>query len=323
VTTVRDLASAPDYILAAREDERRGLLNGPRVIAAGPLIDGEPPLWGTEWKGSVAISSVEQAREVAIGLTGRGVDWLKVYRQLTPELVGAITEVARERGVPVAGDIRRTRATEAVRLGVRSIEHASGIDFLALSDDERRALIDLLIENGTFVVPTLVISDRVATIEAIGNADFPGLDLVTERLRQRWLDWRHDRRFREIDFDMMRRYQAAKLAFVGELHQAGGRIVAGSDTPNPFVVPGLSLHDELSLLVSAGLAPLDAIRSATSVAATMLDRPDIGAVQAGRLADLVLVAGNLADGIEAIRNVRYVVKGGRVVHEAVTASAGA
>jgi imidazolonepropionase-like amidohydrolase len=114
---------------------------------------------------------------------------------------------------------------------------------------------------------------------------------------------------------MMRRYQAAKLQFVGELHRAGGRIVAGSDTPNPFVIPGPSLHDELALLVSAGLAPLDAIRSATSVAATMLGRPDLGAVEAGRLADLLVLAGNPADDIRASSRIRLVVKGGRVVQE--------
>jgi imidazolonepropionase-like amidohydrolase len=102
---------------------------------------------------------------------------------------------------------------------------------------------------------------------------------------------------------------------VRDLHQAGGRIVAGSDTPNPFVIPGVSLHDELALLVSAGLTPLDAIQSASSVAAAMLGRPDLGAVEAGRLADLLLVSGNPAEDIRATRNVRLVVKGGRVVQE--------
>jgi imidazolonepropionase-like amidohydrolase len=313
VTTVRDLGSDPDYILAAREDERRSLLNGPRIVAAGPLLDGDPPTWGREWRGTVALTSVEEARAVARGLIDQGVDWLKLYRLLTPDLVGAITELAHERGIPVAGDIRGTRATEAVALGVRSLKHATGISHLSMSDQERHTTIDLLVEQGTYIVPTLVIDERVSNVETIGNADFPGLDLVTERLRRRWLDWRHDRRFRSADFDMMRRYRTAKLKFVSELHRAGGLIVAGSDTPNPFVIPGLSLHDELALLVSAGLTPLDAIRSATGLAATMLGRSDIGAVEAGRLADLLVVVGNPADDIGATRNMRLVVKGGRAV----------
>jgi imidazolonepropionase-like amidohydrolase len=315
VTTVRDLATVPEEILAAREDERRGLLSGPRIVAAGPLIDGDPPAWGTDWRGSVAVSSAEQAREVAHELIDLGVDWLKVHRGLTPEMVAAIVEAGREHGVPVAGHLMDGSAREAVALGVRSIEHASGIRFQSLTADERRDLIDLFIERGAFVVPTLVVTERNSNLPAIGNADFPGLDLVTERQRRRWLDWRHDRRFRAADFGAMQRQQAAKRQFVGDLYRAGGRIVAGSDTSNPFVIPGLSLHDELALLVSAGLTPLDAIRSATSVAAEMLGRSDLGAVEVGRLADLLVVAGNPLEDIQSTRNVRMVVKGGRVVHE--------
>jgi imidazolonepropionase-like amidohydrolase len=315
VTTVRDLGTAPDDVLAARADERRGLLTGPRIVTAGPLIDGDPPIWGREWRGSVAVTSVEQAREVAGGLINQGVDWLKVYRGLTPDLLGAVTEVAHQHGIPVAGDLRATDAATAVKLGVRSIEHATGIPFQSMPADDRRKLIDLLIERGTYVDPTLVVTERASNLPAIGNADFPGLDLVTERTRRRWLDWRHDRRFRDADFGALQRRQAAKCDFVGDFHRAGGRIVAGSDTSNPFVIPGLSLHDELALLVSAGLTPLDAIQSATSVAAMMLGRSDLGAVEVGRLADLLIVAGNPAHNIEVTRNVRLVVKGGRIVHE--------
>jgi imidazolonepropionase-like amidohydrolase/SAM-dependent methyltransferase len=315
VTTVRDLGTVPEEILAAREDERCGLLIGPRIVAAGPLLDGDPPAWGREWRGSVALGSVEECRTVARELIERDVDWLKVYRGLTPDMLGTNLDVAQQHGIPVAAHLGLTDAGTATRLGVRSIEHASGIDYFGLSDDDRASLIDLLVEHGTYLVPTLVVTERIGRLPTIGNAEFPDLDLVTERLRRRWLDWSHDRRFRAMDFETMQRTQAAKLRFVGQLYRAGGRIVAGSDTPNPFVIPGLSLHDELALLVSADLTPLDAIRSATSGAATMLGRSDLGAVEAGRLADLVLVAGNPADDIRATRDVRLVIKGGQIVHE--------
>ncbi len=108
---------------------------------------------------------------------------------------------------------------------------------------------------------------------------------------------------------------AAKAAFILAFHRAGGKVVAGTDTPNPFVVPGVSLHQELERLVAAGLSPMDAIVSATSRAAELLRRTDLGVIEEGRLADLVLVSGNPATDITSTRNIRVVIKGGAVVHE--------
>jgi imidazolonepropionase-like amidohydrolase len=84
----------------------------------------------------------------------------------------------------------------------------------------------------------------------------------------------------------------------------------------PFVVPGASVHQELEMMVGAGVSPLGAIRAATGAAAEALGRPDLGVVAAGALADLVLVAGDPSRDIRATRGIRTVVKGGAVVHEA-------
>ena len=102
------------------------------------------------------------------------------------------------------------------------------------------------------------------------------------------------------------------VAFVGLAHDHDIRIVTGTDTAGgpPWIVAGDSLHRELELLVEAGLSPVEAIRCATSTAAEALRAPDRGTIGAGKLADLVIVRGNLAENIAAIREIEQVMLDG-------------
>ncbi|HEV3049555.1 MAG TPA: amidohydrolase family protein, partial [Longimicrobium sp.] len=111
-------------------------------------------------------------------------------------------------------------------------------------------------------------------------------------------------------FDVHERFAAHLTRRVAAL---GGRVGAGSDLPNPYVTPGGALHQELELLVGAGLTPLQAIRAATGGAADILRRDDLGVLAAGRAADVIVVGGNPAADIRATRDVRLVVRGGTVL----------
>lgn len=247
-----------------------------------PLLDGVPPVWGAEWRGSLGLSTVDEAR-----------------------------------GVPVTGHVGTVSARDAVEIGVQAIEHASGIRF-PLSAEDQELLIRFFVDKGTSIVPTLLVSENISNLPTIGNARYPNLALVPAAEVRSWLNWRDDFRFRQADdayFARAREVVAARAAFILAFHRAGGKVVAGSDTPNPFVIPGVSLHQELERLVAAGLSPLDAIVSATGRAAELLRRRDLGVIEVGRLADLVVVAGNPAAEITATRNIRFVIKGGAVVHE--------
>lgn len=104
---------------------------------------------------------------------------------------------------------------------------------------------------------------------------------------------------------------AYELRMVGTMHRAGVPLLAGTDTPNPFVLPGLSLHDELELFVKAGLTPAEALRTATSNPAAFLGRRDLGRVAAVCRADLVLLEANPLDDIRHVRGIRAVVFDGR------------
>jgi imidazolonepropionase-like amidohydrolase len=318
VTTVRDLASDPDVVLKAREDERAGRLTAPRIFAAGPLLDGIPPIWGTEWRGSLGLGSTEEARAAAERLIDQGVDWLKVYAGLPEEATRAVAELANARGVPVAGHVGTVSAQQAVAMGLRTIEHASGIR-LVVPPAEIEASAGIFTGPSAWLDPTMLVVANIANLPTIGNADYPNLDLVADDPRARWLDWRNSPRFREMTaetFEHLTRRVTGHALLVKTVHDLGGNLLVGTDTPNPFVIPGVSIHQEMALMVAAGVPPLSVIRAATSVAADVLAQPNLGRVAVGALADLVLVAGDPARDITATRNIRKVVKGGAIVHAA-------
>jgi cytosine/adenosine deaminase-related metal-dependent hydrolase len=107
------------------------------------------------------------------------------------------------------------------------------------------------------------------------------------------------------------------LRLVGAMHKAGVKILAGTDAPVPYVFPGFSLHEELELLVRAGMTPMEALQAATRNPAEYLDRlTDLGTVEKGKLADLVLLDANPLDDIRNTRKIHAVVTRGRVLPRA-------
>jgi imidazolonepropionase-like amidohydrolase len=318
VTTVRDVASDPDEILMAREEERQGRLVAPRIIAAGPLLDGMPPVWGPSYRGSLAVGSVEEARAAANYLLDRGVDWLKLYSRLPLDAAEAIVNTAHARGIPVAAHLGLVTAHQAANLGVRTIEHASGMALIR-PQSEIEADAQFFAAKDTLIVPTLLVNHNLANLPRIATPEYPHLDLVPDERRQQWMDWQHTVPFLQNNtpgtFVQLQQAAVGRSAFVKSLHDAGGKLAIGTDTPNPFVVPGASFHQELALMAAAGIPPLSALRYATSGAADALGRTDLGTVTEGSLADLVLLSGDPANQITATKNIRTVIKGGMIVHE--------
>ncbi|HZU36102.1 MAG TPA: amidohydrolase family protein, partial [Gemmataceae bacterium] len=102
---------------------------------------------------------------------------------------------------------------------------------------------------------------------------------------------------------------------VRAMHRAGVKFLAGTDTESLDVFPGISLHDELALLVEAGLTPMEALQAATSNPAQCLGRHDLGTVEKGKLADLVLLDANPLEDIHNTKRIRAVVFGGRLLEQ--------
>lgn len=317
VTSIRDLGSEPDYILRVREDERQGRLKAPRIFAAGPLLDGSPAYWGDSWGGSLSLGSADEARAAAERLLDRGVDVLKLYQRLPLEAGRAVVEVATARGVPVAGHLSVVSAQQAAELGVRTIEHASGIDLVG-STETLQAAARLFGGGETYLDATLLVYDNLANLSKLGLG-YPHLGIVPSSVALAWLNSRSEvvaqnTKDERLGFGL--RASKGRATLVKMIDDLGGRLVVGSDTPMPFVVPGASVHQEMEMMVGAGVSPLSTIRAATSAAADALGRPELGRVAPGALADLVVVSGDPASDVTATRKVRRVVKGGAIVYEA-------
>jgi imidazolonepropionase-like amidohydrolase len=156
-----------------------------------------------------------------------------------------------------------------------------------------------LAQAGVTIVPTLVLHEAWGHLQ--DDAYLTGLDLsaVPAAVREGWNvpDLVRRARITAADYAAFRRSRPNQDLFVRRFHAAGGRVVAGSDSPNQLLPPGASLHRELRLLVAAGLSPKDALLAATREPARLLGAADtLGVIQPGAVADFVVLAANpLAD----------------------------
>jgi imidazolonepropionase-like amidohydrolase len=193
----------------------------------------------------------------------------------------AVMSEARRLGVPVAAHAHATAGINAaIRAGARSIEHGTYLD------DES---IELMVEHGTYYVPTIYIGDHYAGSDKL---------LAQEKNDDPYLSYR-DEWFRRI----------------AKAHRAGVKIVTGLDLgSSPVDSPGVFAR-EFAVLVEAGLSEMDAIKAGTRVAADLLGRADLGRIAPGKLADIIAVPGNPLEDISALERVDFVMIGGRIVRQ--------
>jgi imidazolonepropionase-like amidohydrolase len=339
VTTVRDLHNAPGYILPLAREEAA---NRPRILAAGALLDGP----GSFWKDARIISTVADARAAVRDQVAGGAAVITVYTRLSLALLGAVVQEARARGTPVAAHLGRATAVGAARAGVSSIEHLSGIAdaasdapgrLLAAHDhfvggwtmaEREWARLDparldevarALRAGGVVLVPTLALHEAFSRLADPDLLRDPALAGVPARILDREWDPRDIMSRAGWTPDTMRDFKAALPVlqrFVAGYVRMGGRVVAGTDTPQQFVVPGASLHRELQLYVAGGLTAAAAIKAATADAADLLGIADhVGTIDTGKEADLVLLEADPIADISATSRIRLVIRGGSIAYE--------
>ncbi len=327
VTSVRDMANDVDYLLATKKAFDAGNAIGPRVIMAG-FMDGPGPYAGPT---KALVSSREQALEWVDRYASLGYEQIKLYSSLDPALVPVIAERAHAKGMRLSGHIPRGMlAADAVRAGYDEIQHTNMLFLNFLGDtldtrtplrftavgrhgadldlvaDSVRAFLQLLKGRGTVVDPTL------ATFEGMFTADPSALTVGNERIAGR-LPPQVRRGLvgggLPADSATRIRYRASyakMLAMVKALFDAGIPIVAGTDC-----LAGFCLHRELELYGEAGIPAAEVLKIATWGAAVVTKRTDrLGSIEAGKLADLVVVRGNPVASLGDIRKVDLVMKDG-------------
>jgi imidazolonepropionase-like amidohydrolase len=185
------------------------------------------------------------------------------------------------------------------------------------SPERAAALFAVFKKNGTWQVPTLTLLRSLAYVDDSSFTNDPRIKYMPPWARK---DWTPDKapylygpRTPE-DFAFAKKEFQRDLELVGAMQKAGVGILAGTDASNPFCMPGFSLHDELGLLVKAGLTPMQALQSATLNPARFNDQEkDLGTIQKGKIADLLLLDANPLDDISNTRKIDSVIYGGKVL----------
>ena len=292
VTGIRLMSGSPEHQQWRREIET-GTRRGPRMVIASREID-------------ESQTSEAEAREAVRSAAREGADFFKVYDGLPRASYFALVDEARRLGLPVEGHVPASvTAAEVSRAGQKSIEHLTGLDEAKTDDAKAATLFAVFKKNRTWQCPTLIMRHNYATLDDPRMAEDPRLKYVKPSWRERWL-----RMTRESvnspagEWAKRRETVRREKRLVGMMQRAGVSILAGTDDANPYSFPGFSLHDELSMLVEAGLTPAQALRAATKSAAEFLGRLDsLGSVATGKLADLVLLD---ADPLADIRNTKRI-----------------
>ena len=211
--------------------------------------------------------------------------------------------------------IERERAT-AKPEDIRARETKLRADLVATYDPSKAVAIGAnLAAARTWIVPTLIWSNTLRPLHAQDSGESLPLEFVPVETRKRW----QDARSRYLTAAPPETYAAnsavarTSAQAVAALHKAGARVLAGTDNFDGFVLPGVSLHQELSLLVEAGLTPLQALQTATRNAAEFRGAGGVeGSIAKGRRADLVLLEANPLENIRNAARIHAVVAGGRL-----------
>jgi hypothetical protein len=344
ITGVRDCAGELDVLKEWREEIESGRLIGPRIVAAGPALDGPD----SKRLSCLAVSNETHGRQLVDSLKNEGADFIKVIEGLPRVTYYAISDAAKERNIPFIGHIPPSVSTsEASDAGQKSIEHLWGV-LLACSSSEKELswkdkieivntyneqkaslLFKKFVQNGTWHCPTLVLDCYKRLFEGgylyyneIDPANDPNLKYLPSYWKE---DYWSATLMRMIQRGYMfdnhtkegasanDRYFRKEFEITGKMHRAGVKILAGTDCiAAPYVLPGYSLHDELNILVNSGLTTMEALQTATRNPAEFFDELDeFGTIEKGKIADLVLLDANPLEDIRNTQKISGVVIRGR------------
>jgi len=321
ITTVRGMLGEPGH-LAVREQLATGDLFGPRLITAGPSLNGR------------SVQSAEQAAAMVLVQAEAGYDLLKLHPGLWPEAFDAITATAVRVGIDYSGHISVAVGLDRVLASRQgTIDHLDayaqalvpnghvlhgrdpGFFGINLVDGMDRARIAELARrtaaSGIANVPTQTLMENVFAGDLEALRQRPAMRFIDTATTANWVQ-AAERLRGEYSVEQRARFIALRRELIGALHEAGATLLLGADAPQILNVPGDAAHHELELYVAAGLTPAEALATATINVASYLNQSDAYACLApGCVADLVLLGANPLEDIAHVRTIEGVMRAGR------------
>ena len=355
ITSVRDTGGLMHKVLPVVEKMRADDALAPRVFFAGPLLDGNFVVYDGDGRPEIGVQNAtpEQARETIASLKEQGVDFIKIYEMVSPEVFEAMVETANQLGLPIDSHVPLAMRASTAGPLVDSIEHLRNIEMDCASDtpalheerlerlknpeglsgadlrsslhslqrlpaianyDEERCDETLKALESTTQVPTLRLLSMSLAPPWLRDDWDDALSRLPAKAAGPWLEVTAERRGSPPE-EGDTTYADWGLMLTGRAHDAGVPIGAGTDTPIALAVPGFSLHSELEFLVRAGLSPIEALESATVIPAEYFSLQDeMGSIDVGKRADMVLLGANPLDDIANTKSVSAVISKGRYLN---------
>lgn len=353
ITSVRDTGGLMHEILPVVESMQADGAVAPRVFFAGPLLDGEFVVYDGDGRPEIGVSvpTIEAARQQVTQMQEMGVNFIKVYEMVTPEVFDALVTVAEELGLPIDSHVPLSMRARVAGAQVSSIEHLRNIEMdCAANAEDLHAQRLALLQNEEGVAGAQLRSSMHSAqrLPAIADYDEAQCDMVIDALSDTVMvptlrlnsfmlmpPWQRDdwedalsRLPADVEEDWLMQTANRSVAPAGDptfaewslflterMHNAGVPFGAGTDVPINLSVPGYSLHSELDMLVRAGLTPMQALEAATLEPANFfgLER-EMGAIAEGQVADMVLLEANPLDDINNTKRISQVISKGQLIN---------
>src|SRR5712692_7789084 len=352
VTGVRLMWGSPRHH-AWRQAIEQGTLLGPRLIIASPIVDGPQPIWpgsttvANAAEAREAVRTAKQAgadfikiydrlpRDAFFAIADETTKQGLRFAGHVPQSVSVVeaTEAGQHSiehltGILLASSTREeellqgyedawAHLPEGERFPSRArTRPLTRIMLETFSPEKASAVFARFTRNHTWQSPTLTVLRSGAFLDDPNFRHDPRLKYLPAEVKAQW-DPATDFRFKAAtpeDFALAKLVYQKQVELVGMMRRAGVEFLAGTDVLNPYCFPGFSLHEELGLLVEAGLTPMEALQSATLNPARFLGKEqELGTVEEGKIADLVLLDANPLQDISNTQRIHAVVVNGRLL----------